>query len=126
MHELGTIQNYTGSGEIERRRIVAFDATEGQVKQATATSDTIIGVTGIHPCEGAGLRVDVQLAGLADVEFGAAVAQGDRLTVDAQGRAVPAAPAAGTRVQIVGTALVVGEAGSYGQILVNPATLTGV
>ena len=44
-----------------------------------------------------GERVDVVMTGIADLQLGGTVARGSWVTVDAQGRGVAAAPAAGGR-----------------------------
>lgn len=125
MNDLGLIKTFTGAGEINRRRIVAFTGTEGSVALATANTDALCGVTGIHPCTGAGERVDVTQHGYAEVYFGGDVSQGDPVTADANGAAVAAAPAAGVTVRVIGFANQDGSDGEFGQILVAPGTFTG-
>jgi hypothetical protein len=57
--------------------------------------------------------LDVMLAGISDVVYGATVERGEKLTTDAQGRAIPATGAA----QVVGTALEYGEVDQIGSVL---------
>lgn len=87
--------NVPVSGELAPFRIVAHDGSGGY-KQATAATDAFIGTAdelGKQPNGGA----DVAMSDQPEVEAGAAVAAGDPLTSDAQGRAVKAT-AAGDRI----------------------------
>ena len=64
-------------------------------------------------------------SGIADVEFGGAVTRGAAVTSDANGKAVAAAPAAGSNVRIIGFAEVSAVAGDIGPILVAPGVMQG-
>ncbi len=120
----GSIINYVAGGALAKYRIVCFGAADGTVVQAAAATDLIIGVT-----EGfayaAGDRPDVVRSGLAEVEYGAAVTRGQPLTSDASGRAVPAAPAAGSNVRLIGYAEVSGASGDIGSVFVGAEVMQG-
>lgn len=60
------------------------------VKTAVDGSAPIIGVTPIVGADNAGDIVDVVRCCRPDVRYGGVVTRGDRLTADAQGRAIPA------------------------------------
>ncbi|WP_431477825.1 DUF2190 domain-containing protein [Massilia eburnea] len=124
MRIAGLIVNYVAEGALAKNRIVCFGATDGFVKQASTVNDAMIGVT-----EGfayaAGERVDIVRTNLADVEYGGIVTRGQPLTADAQGRAVAAAPAAGTNNRIIGYAEVSGVAGDIGSVLLGAELIQG-
>lgn len=110
-NEFGPVKNFVSAGAIKPRRVVAFAATEGQVETAVSpTAKTLIGVTGVIGTVAAGERVDIYLGDVQPIEAGAAFAQGAKLTVDAEGRVIAAAPAATVTQQIIGTALGVSTA----------------
>lgn len=104
--------------------IVKFDVAEGNVVAAAAAGDLLLGVSTEIP-SAIGERCDVQLDGICDVVYGGAVTRGQRLTADASGRAVAAAPGAGTNNQIIGTALVSGVLGDIGQMLISQSVMQG-
>ena len=79
---------------------MSFGASEGQVIQSTSDAG-VLGVSGIRGAE-AGARVDVYLSDIQDIECGALVTAGDYVTADAEGKAIPAAPAADAQMQVVG------------------------
>lgn len=81
----------TDAGPIGPRRILAFTAT-GTIKRATGPTDKICGVSDRQLDSPANGRIDVQHSGPAFLDAGGAVKWGDRLTADAQGRAVVAGP----------------------------------
>ncbi|WP_210188134.1 capsid cement protein, partial [Bosea sp. CRIB-10] len=125
-NEFGPVKNFTAAGAIKPRRVVAFAATEGQVETAASpTAKTLIGVTGVIGAVAAGERVDVYFGDVQTVEAGAAFAQGARLTVDAEGRVIAAAPAATVTQQIIGTAFGVSTAlGELVPVHIQPGALS--
>lgn len=123
--ELGLIKNFTSAAAITKYRLVAADATSGVVKQAAASTDAIIGCTGVAGVDAADKRIDVCMDDIRDVEFGGDVAFGDPLTSDAQGRAIKAEPAAGSNVRIAGYAMEDGAVDVIGKVHINPSTLQG-
>lgn len=75
---------------IPRNRIVKFGSADGEVLLATAAADLAIGITQ-ETAPILGERVDVTLSGSEQVEAGAAVPRGSRVTTDTTGRAIVAA-----------------------------------
>ena len=75
---------------IPRNRIVKFGAADGEVLLAAAPADLVVGITQ-ETAPVLGERVDVTLSGSEQVEAGAAIPRGSRVTTDATGRAVVAA-----------------------------------
>ncbi|REM14738.1 DUF2190 domain-containing protein, partial [Mycobacterium tuberculosis] len=73
----------------------------------------------------AGDRIDGVRLGIAEVEYGGAVAAGDPLTSDASGRAIVAAPAAGANARLVGFAEVAGVLGDIGSVFISPCVMQG-
>lgn len=121
---LGLIQNFTANGPIQKLRIVAFGAAEGEAVQATGDA-AYLGTSGVRGAEDQGKRIDVNMDNIRDLDFGGAVAYGDWLTSDANGKAVVAAPADGVQMNVIGRALNAGVDGSYGKVHVNPQQITG-
>jgi hypothetical protein len=115
-NEFGLVKNFTSAGAIKPRRIVAFAAAEGRVETAvSATAKPLIGVSGVLGAVAADERIDIYLSDVQPVEAGAAFAQGARLTTDAEGRVVAAAPAATATVHIIGLAL--GPSTALGEVV---------
>jgi hypothetical protein len=116
------IKSFKGSSAILPYTVVKFGADDLTVANATAVSDLAFGVAnelGLSATDITnGALVDIVVAGIAEVRVGAAVTRGQKLTVDASGQAVPAAPAAGTNNQIIGIALKSGAfASSVGDVI---------
>lgn len=117
-------KEYVAEAAITAYRIVKPGSTDDFVAVAAAATDKVIGVVeGVAPALGE--RCAVVLNGIADVTFGGTVARGDPLTSDASGRAVVAAPAAGTNVRLIGFARVSGVVGDVGEILVQQGLMQG-
>ncbi|MCA3266635.1 MAG: DUF2190 family protein [Azospirillum sp.] len=126
MQTTDIVKSFIAGGAIAAFRLVRFGANNTQVLQASAAGDSIIGVC--HQPLGAALneRCDVALAGIVDVEFGAAVTRGALLTSDANGRAIVAAAAAGTNIRTIGQAMTdAAAAGDIGQVLLSPGSFQG-
>lgn len=117
-------KNYVAEAAIAAYRIVKFGAADGQVLQAAAAADAMIGV-----CESVGPaigeRCDIVKAGIAEVEFAGVVARGGPVTADAIGRGVAAAPGAGANVRIIGFAEVTTAAGDIAPVLLAPGLMQG-
>ncbi|MDD2721627.1 MAG: hypothetical protein PHH47_10010 [Gallionella sp.] len=81
------LKNRTASGAIAAHRIVARSGTEGVRAQAASVTDKLSGICAeVGPANGE--RFDEIVAGLADVQYGGVVTEGDELTSDADGKAV--------------------------------------
>lgn len=114
---------YTATAAVGGARIVKHGAADNAAVQATAATDAFAGVSDPMGAEAGGV-LDVHQLGSADVDYGGPVTRGDRLTADAQGRAVTAAPAAGATVEIIGRAMVSGVLGDRGRVLIGRSTYT--
>ncbi len=137
MNNPALIKNFKAEAAIAAYRIVKFGADDSSVLQSAAATDSMFGVCG--PLAGElGKRVDITLTGVAEVEYGAAVTRGDRLTADASGRAIPvtrhthtentaaayaqnATTGAGTGSVIIGIAMVSGVLGDIGSVNIVPS-----
>lgn len=118
------IKAYTAESAISKHTIVKFGGTDGSVLQATGGNDNTIGVS----CEldvNAGGIIDVVRSGIAEVVYGGSVSRGDKLTSDASGRAVTAAPAAGVNMEIIGIAEVSGILGDIVGLYIAPGSMQG-
>lgn len=117
-------KNYTAGAAIAAYRIVKPGASDGEVLQAAAATDSLMGVCeSVGPASGE--RCDIVKSGIADVEFGGAVTRGGPVTADANGKAVAAAPAAGANVRIIGYAEVSAVAGDISPVLIAPGVMQG-
>lgn len=125
MKNEGLDKNYNADAAIAAYRIVKFGAADGNVAQAAAATDLLIGTTGRVTATAIGERVDVGRSGIREVEYGGAVTRGAKLTADALGRAVAAAPAAGANAQIIGVAEVSGVLGDIGSMLISISVMQG-
>lgn len=112
-------KNFLAEAAVTARRIVKYGTADGKVLHADGVSAAMLGVTGELGQATAGGRVDVHTHGLAEVEYGGTVTRGDRLTSDANGKAI-AAPA-GIHCKTVGTAHVSGVSGDIGVVRIAPA-----
>lgn len=119
------IKSWTAGAAITQNRIVKMGAANGAVILAAAAADQPVGVsvTSIDPASGA--RVDVVHAGIYEIKAGGTITRGARVTSDATGQAVAAAPAGGTNNGIVGIALQDAAAGDMVDVLINPCTFQG-
>lgn len=118
------LKAYVAEAAIAAARIVKFGAADGQVLQAAAVGDKLIGVSNeIGPAINE--RCDVIRAGIADVQLGGAVARGDPITSDANGKGVAAAPAAGVNNSIIGFAETSGVLDDVIPVLIAPGRIQG-
>jgi hypothetical protein len=119
-------KNFIASGAVTHRRLVVFTATDGILAQATgAAGERLAGVVDFPGGAASGGRFDAALFGPADVECGGNILPGQNIVSDAQGRAVVAAPAAGTNAAIAGRLLVNGALGDIAKAFVNPDQIQG-
>lgn len=106
------VKAYKAGAQIGPYLIVKWDTADYQVVLAAAATDKLVGVSVPNITAPSGQRVDVVLEGIAQVTAGGTVTRGDPLTSDASGRAVTAAPGAGTNNRLIGfaeTSAVVGD-----------------
>jgi hypothetical protein len=137
-------KTFTAGDTINNGRIICFGTADNLAIQSSSASSLSFGIakvpqgsrqrivqTGSTPPTvpvvtiAANERFDVVISGTADVEYGANVTRGQLLTSDAQGRAIPAAPAAGTNARVIGVAGMSGVSGDLGTVLVNPSMMQG-
>lgn len=111
----GLTKTLNAEGTIAAYTIVKVGAADHGALAAAAVSDKIIGVAGSVGAA-SGERVDVIMSGIATVLYGGTVARGDVLTTDSSGRAVTAAPAAGTNNRTIGIAQISGVVGDLGAV----------
>lgn len=125
MRHDGLTTTHTADGAIAPYRIVKHGDADGDVAQATASTEVLIGIAGRLPADAAGDRIDIHRGGIAEVEFGGSVTRGNPLTTDSVGRAVAAAPGAGVNAHIIGFAEVSGVSGDIGSVRVAPGRIQG-
>lgn len=94
-----------------------------KVRQAAAATDAIAGVTERMGASAAGDMLDVVVGGYAEITAGANIAAFDKLTADAQGRAVKAVPVAGSTVHVGAVAQSDAVAGDVIWVLLAPSLL---
>ncbi|MDM4768661.1 capsid cement protein [Solimonas sp. SE-A11] len=116
-------KNYVAGGAITKYRLAKFGAADRAAVQASAATDALIGVNAeLDVVQGE--RVDIVRSGFAPVQYGGNVTRGDPLTSDANGKAIKANPAAGTRMSIAGYAEVSAVDGDIELMLVAPGFIT--
>lgn len=120
---MGLVKSFTAETAVAKRRIVSFGTEDGQVIQSTSQAG-VLGVSGIRGAD-AGGAVDVYLSDLQGIECSAPVTRGDYITADAEGKGIPAAPAADAQMQVVGRAMESGSAGAILTVLIQPQQITG-
>lgn len=118
-------KNYVAEAAIIGCRIVKFGAADGQVVQAAAATDLLMGVASRDYDAAIGERIDIMTHGIASVRLGGNVTRGQKLTADADGKAVAAAPAQGVNNQIIGIALVSGVADDVIDMRIAPSVMQG-
>lgn len=125
-HSATLIKNYYAGAAIPKRRIVKFGAGDNLVilSAGAAATEFSIGITAEVDVV-TGEPVDVIREGFADVEYGGTVTRGAPITSDSTGRAVAAAPAAGTNNRIIGFAEVSAVVGDVGPAYISPSMLQG-
>jgi hypothetical protein len=121
----GLTKPYTAGAAVTKRRIVKFGAADGAVIQAAAATDLLLGVS-TDVDSASGERCDVFMAGnIAEVDFGGTITRGTAVTSDASGKAVAAAPSAGSNAYCVGFAEVSGVSGDVGTVIIQPFVMQG-
>ncbi|HOV04492.1 MAG TPA: DUF2190 family protein [Hyphomicrobiales bacterium] len=116
------IKSFLAAADIPARRLVAFSAGTTTVVPAAAATDPIIGVSD-HLAVVAGGMADVIQGGWGEVVAGGAIAPGDPITSDAEGRAIKAEPVAGAVVRVAGFAQSDAALGDVIDYLVAPGVL---
>lgn len=119
------VKTFVAAGTIAHRRLVTFNANDGEVAQATGPTQRIAGVLDCPGGATVGQRVDVVLFGPAEVDCGGTILPGAYVTADADGKAVAAAPSAGVNNFLAGRLLVNAVSGDIARGLVNPGLMQG-
>lgn len=117
------VKGFIAGGAVAARRIVKLGSSDTAAVQASAATDSLIGVSDLGAASGE--SVAVIMGGIAAVEYGGNVTRGALLTADTNGKAVAAAPAAGVNNRIIGVAMISGVSGDIGSVLVNPGAFQG-
>jgi hypothetical protein len=117
-------KQFIAEAAIAAFRIVKFGTTDELVVQGAAATDALIGVVE-HVAPAIGERCDVVMSGIAEITLGGTVARGGPLTSDATGRAVAAAPAAGSNNRLIGFALASGVVGDVIPVQIAQGSLQG-
>lgn len=111
--------NGVAGAAVEPFRIVKFSDADGKYIQAAAATDLLVGVSeSLAAAEGE--RIDVCRIGIAAVRYGGTVVRGQKLTSDADGKAVAVTKDGD---QVIGTAEVSGVANDIGAVLLAPASM---
>ncbi|MFM1991333.1 MAG: hypothetical protein RJA99_4290 [Pseudomonadota bacterium] len=120
----GLTKSYLAEAAIAGNRIVKFGAADFSVIQGAAATDLLVGVSSRLDAA-LGERIDVIHEGIADVKLGGTVTRGQRITSDATGQGVAAAPAAGTNNGVIGMALISGVSGDVIPVLLSVGQIQG-
>lgn len=92
---------------VEGFRILKHGSADNTCIKAAAATDLLIG-TADSLDKATGEMVDMDVRPVAEVRLGGTVTRGQALTSDANGKAVVAAPGAGSNVRIIGHAAISG------------------
>lgn len=110
------VSAYEAEADFKKYRFASFGSADAKAANATVATKPCLGVTTNVKAE-TGDHVDIVIAGITPVEYGANVERGQAITCDAQSRAVPLATAT-TGAIAYGKALASGKAGDVGSILI--------
>lgn len=116
-------KGFVAGAAIAAKRIVKLGSADNAVIQAAAATDSLVGVSDLAAASGE--HVTVVMGGIAIVEYGGSITRGGLVTADANGKAVAAAPAAGSNNRIIGIAMVSGVSGDLGSVLLQPGSVQG-
>lgn len=121
----GLVKGYTAGGACTKYRIGKFGASDGVALQAAAATDLLVGVfTDVGAATGE--PVDMVRSGITPVDYGGNVTRGQKLTADANGKAIAITlPAQAASVQVIGIAEESGVDGDIGSVLIQPSTIYG-
>ena len=94
---------YKAGAAIAGHRLARITTSDREARQGAGAGEPLVGVSGSQGVA-ADETVEIAIAGIADVEYGAAVTRGQLLTSDASGKAVPVSGAGVTLVHATGAA----------------------
>lgn len=117
----GLVKAYDAGGTINEYRIAKFGSSDSVVLQADASTNKFAGVFCLPKGATAatGETVEVIKSGIADVTYGGTITVGDRLTSNADGKAISAE-------SLFGEKTAVANGGSAGNITVTGIATTDV
>lgn len=118
------IKNYKAGADIDRYLIVKFGGDDETVVPAAAATDNLIGI-GQETDVKSGDHIDVSHGLVHQVRAGGSISAGGPLTSDSAGKAVAAAPANDTNMNIIGWALSDGADGDIIPLIVAPGQIQG-
>lgn len=124
MHSPTLIKNFTAGAAVGANLIVKLGAADGAVLAATASTETLIGVS-TELAAASGERCDILLAGVANVIAGGSVTRGNYITSDSAGKAVAIGATGGTNYGVIGIALTSASSGDLFPILIAPSRAQG-
>jgi len=116
--------NYALGADTDPYQLIKFGAADGVVVPAAGPTDLIIGGNG-NIGGVLGDRADIIVDDCVEVRLGGTVTRGDKLTSDANGLAVTAAPAAGVNTHIAGYATVSGVLNDVIWMRIAPSVMQG-
>jgi hypothetical protein len=125
MSNQGLVKSFNAEAAVPIRRIVKFGTGDRDVLVGAAVGDFLIGISVQPGIAEIGERVDVQMSGIAEVEFGGTVARGAQVTTNATGLAVLAAPTIGVNNRIIGFAMETYASGDHGLVFLAPQEIQG-
>lgn len=118
-------KNMVAEAAVLANRIVKFGTADGQVVQAAAATDLLIGVASRGFDAAIGERIDVMTHGIAEVKLGGNVTRGQPVTADANGKGVAAAPAGGANARVIGVAMASGVLDDVIDVLLSQSVMQG-
>lgn len=125
----GLTKSFLGAVAIAANTIVKFGAADDTVTPAAASTDLLMGISnemGLSAADiSSGSSVDIVLEGITELKIGGNVTRGQKLTSDASGQGVVAAPAAGANAHIIAIAMRSGVAGDIIPVLVEQSVMQG-
>lgn len=125
----GLIKSFLGSAAIGANLIVKFGADDITVSTAAAATDLLLGISneiGLTALDVTnGNQVDVSISGIEQLKIGGTVARGQKITANASGQGIAAAPAAGANVQVIGIAMRSGVANDIIPVLITQSVNQG-
>jgi len=117
-------KSFVAGAAVEKHRIVKFGGSDEEVVHGAAATDLLIGVTA-EIGAASGKRLDVHLAGIAEVEAAGVIARGALVTANGSGQGVAAAPAQGANARVIGIALATTASGDIAPVLLTPGIMQG-
>ena len=108
-------KTFTASSDIAAYRIITFHNKDYEVKQATANTQSLIGVSGEFDAK-AQEPIDVKMVGIVRVRYGGNVTRGTLVTTNQNGEAITAA----SNNNFLGIALLSGKDNEIGSVLLSP------